>query len=238
MSLVIIFWKREHKMNTLEPKLAKYIPDWSKPILSAIYRNAKFTLERIKRRLHPPPLPKNKNGKVYIHLGCGEINGPGFINVDAIPLPQVHYVHEVDDLSIFPNKYADLVYASHVLEHISHRDAPKVLKEWRRVLKEGGILRLSVPDFDKLIEVYSAGERDIQAIMCPLMGGQGYAYNFHKSVFNKKYLTEVLFSVGFKEVRKWDPEKVELHSFDDWASRPIETKGRKYLISLNIEGVK
>ena len=225
-------------MNTLESKLAKYIPDWSKPILSSIYRDAKLALERIKRRLHPQSLPKNSDGKVYIHIGCGEINAPGFINVDAIPLSHVHYVQEVEDLSIFPNKSADLIYASHVLEHVSHREVPKVLKEWRRVLKEGGILRLSVPDFDKLREVYSSEERDMKTIIMPLMGGQDYAYNFHKTVFNEKYLTELLLSVGFKEVRKWDPEKVELHSFEDWASRPIEIKGRKYLISLNIEAVK
>lgn len=205
-------------------------------ILSLIYRNTKLTFEELKREIHPPKYPPT--GKVYISLGCGEINAPGFINVDAVPYSHVHYVQEVDDLSIFPNKYADLIYASHVLEHISHKDLFKVLREWYRVLKYGGVLRLSVPDFDKLIEIYSSEEKDIRAIIMPLMGGQDYAYNFHKSVFNEKYLTELLLSVGFKEVRKWNPEKVELHSFDDWASRPIEIKGRKYPVSLNIEGVK
>ncbi len=218
--------------------MVKYMPNWSKPILSSIYRNVKLDLERIKRRLHSPPIPKTENGKIYIHLGCGEINAPSFINVDAIPLSHVHHIREVEDLSIFPNNHADLIYASHVLEHISHIDVPKVLKEWRRVLKEGGILRLSVPDFDELINIYSSEERDIQAIIMPLMGGQDYAYNFHKTAFNEKYLAELLLSVGFKEVGKWDPEKVELHAFDDWASRPIDIKGRKYPISLNIEAVK
>lgn len=207
-------------------------------IISVVYRDVKLTLEEMKRELHPPSLPKNKNGKVYVHLGCGEINAPGFINVDAVPYSHIHYVQEVDDLSIFSNKYADLIYASHVLEHISHREVTKVIGEWRRVLKEGGVLRISVPDFDKIIETYSSEENDIRAIIMPLMGGQDYAYNFHKTVFNEKYLTELLLSVGFKEVRKWNPEQVELHSFDDWASKAIEIKGRKYPISLNIEAVK
>lgn len=209
-----------------------------KRVLFGSYGKVKTLLGMMKRKVHAPSLPINEDNKVYIHLGCGEINAPGFINVDAIPFSHIHYVQDVEDLSILPNKYADLIYASHVLEHTSHSNSFKVLKEWYRVLREEGILRLSVPDFDKLIEVYSAEKRDIQAIMCPLMGGQGYAYNFHKSVFNKKYLTELLLSVGFKEVRKWNPEEVELHTFDDWASRPIEIKGRKYPISLNIEGVK
>ena len=203
-----------------------------------VYRDAKFILRKGKRRLHSPSPPKNINGKVYIHLGCGRINAPGFINVDAIGYPHVHYIQEVDDLSRFPNKYADLIYASHVLEHISHKHLSKVLSEWRRVLKGGGILRISVPDFDKLIEVYSSEDEDILAIMMPLMGGQDYSHNFHKTVFNRKYLTELFLSVGFRVVREWDPGKVELHAFEDWATRPIEIRGKKYPISLNLEGVK
>ena len=159
-------------MDPLSSKLAKYLPNWSKPILGLAYRNAKFDLERTKRRLHLPSLPVNKDNKVYIHLGCGEVNAPGFINVDTIPFSHVHYVQQVEDLRIFPSKYAELIYASHVLEHISHREVAKVLTEWYRVLKEGGILRLSVPDFDKLLKVYLAEERDIRAIIMPLIGGR------------------------------------------------------------------
>lgn len=232
-------------MNTLKAKLLKlvgrvpkYVPGWYKPDLISINRNVKLNLERIRRRIRPPALPKSEDGKVYIHLGCGEINAPGFINVDVIPYSHVHYVQEVDDLSIFPNKYADLIYASHVLEHISHRKITEVLKEWYRVIKEGGVLRLSVPDFDKLIAIYSAEGEDIGAIIAPLMGGQDHTYNFHKTVFNENYLSEILLSAGFKEVRRWNPEEVKLHSFDDWASEPITYKGKKYPISLNIEAVK
>ena len=228
-------------MNTLKQKLVKRIPDWSKPVLGrllAVYTDAKFSLRKTRRRLHSPSLPRKSDGKVYIHLGCGEINAPGFINVDILPLPHIHYIQEVNDLSVFPDEYADLIYASHVLEHISHREVTKVLGEWHRVLKEGGVVRISVPDFDKLIEVYCSQEKDIGAIIMPLMGGQDYAYRLHQTVFNEKYLTELLSSVGFREVREWDPEEVELHSFQDWASRPIEIRGKKYPISLNLEGVK
>ena len=219
-------------------QISGYVPKRFIPTLSAIYGSAKLALRKARRRLHPPSPPKNINGKVYIHLGCGRIDAPAFINVDAVGYPHVHYIQEVNDLSRFPNKYADLIYASHVLEHISHKHLSKVLSEWRRVLKGGGILRISVPDFDKLIEVYSSEDEDIRAIMMPLMGGQDHSHNFHNTVFNRKYLTELLLSVGFREVREWDPEEVELHSFQDWASRPIEIRGKKYPISLNLEGVK
>lgn len=210
-----------------------------KKILGIIYRNFKFTLfEEVKREIFPPKLPKNPNGKVYIHLGCGPINAQGFINIDLKPYSHIHYIQDVETLSMFPDESADLIYASHVLEHISHSKLSEVLKEWHRVLKRGGILRLSVPDFEKIINIYLSEEKDIKSIIGPLMGGQDNAYNFHKSVFNENYLRELLLLSGFKEVRHWKPENVKLHSFEDWASRPIKVKTREYLISLNIEALK
>lgn len=204
-----------------------------------VYRNFKFTFfEEVRRELFTPKLPKAKDNKVYIHLGCGPINAEGFINIDVLPYSHVHYIRQVDDLSIFPDEYADLIYASHVLEHLSYHDVPRVLREWYRVLKKGGILRISVPDFDKIIKIYFAEQEDITAIIGPLMGGQDHPFNFHKAVFNEKYLKELLLSSGYRQVRQWDPDRVEMHDFEDWASRPIRIGEKKYPISLNIEAVK
>jgi len=210
-------------------------------IVGIIYRNFKFTFfHEVKRELFPPKLPKTENNKVYIHLGCGPINAEGFINVDALPYSHIHYIQKIDDLSIFPDEYADLIYASHVLEHLEYNNISGILKEWHRVLKKGGVLRISVPELDKLIEVYSLEQKDIKAIIAPLMGGQDHEFNYHKAVFNEKYLTELLLSAGFREVRMWNPEKekAEMHTFGDWASRPIKVNGREYPISLNIEVIK
>jgi hypothetical protein len=38
-----------------------------------------------KRRLIKPSFPQNDNGKVLVHIGCGERSNPEFINVDAQP---------------------------------------------------------------------------------------------------------------------------------------------------------
>jgi len=48
----------------------------------------------------------------------------------------------------------DVFYSSHMIEHLDQTDATKVLKEARRVLCHGGIIRLSVPDLHKLAEKY------------------------------------------------------------------------------------
>lgn len=52
------------------------------------------------------------------------------------------------------NGSIDVFYSSHMIEHLDQADAAKVLKEARRVLCHGGIIRLSVPDLSKLAEQY------------------------------------------------------------------------------------
>ena len=124
-----------------------------------------------------------------LHIGCGDVNLPGFFNIDARPLPHVDLVKtDIFDLSEFKNDSIDLIYMCHVLEHVCHADLQKVLTETRRVLKKGGLLRLSVPDFDLMIEIYRDSGRRIESIEMPLMGGQEYPENFHYTVFNHLYL--------------------------------------------------
>jgi predicted SAM-dependent methyltransferase len=202
-----------------------------------VRRRLKQKILLVRRLFWSPPLPVNPDGRVYIHLGCGGIASPEFINVDICPAPHVHYVREVSDLSVFPDDYADLIYACHLLEHMNPRDLPKVLWEWRRVLKPGGVLRLSVPDFDNLVDMYEACGRDVEGIGGPLMGEWG-PYKSHAMVFNFQYLRNALVGVGFTDIRRWDPACVENHDFEDWASKPIQLNGSSFHISLNVEGVK
>ncbi|MEK7070888.1 MAG: methyltransferase domain-containing protein [Patescibacteria group bacterium] len=190
------------------------------------------------RRVKAPPIPKNADGKVLIHLGCGPANDPRWINVDLLCLSHIHYIQDISKLDNFPDDTADLIYASHALEHIGRRALLGVLSEWRRVLKPGGVLRIAVPDFDYLINIYNSEGHDIGAIAGPLMGGQDYKYNFHYSVFNENYLSNLFKTAGFKEVRRWNPKTAPYHSFDDWSSHPYPINGHTYPVSLNLEAIK
>ncbi len=215
--------------------LKQKIKDRLRPAKIWLKEKAVSAKHRLMKTINPPKIMKNEDGSVLIHLGCGYENDPRYINVDAIPLPHVNFVSRVEKLPMFPNDYADLIYACHVLEHISHRHLIDTLKEWRRVLKPGGVLRISLPDFEKIIDIYEENERQIESMMMPLMGGQDYAYNFHKSVFNQKYLKKILEDAGFKQTRGWDPENAKYYSFKDWAQKKVRNK---YPISLNMEAVK
>jgi predicted SAM-dependent methyltransferase len=199
----------------------------------------KTLLGKLLRLFWRPALPRLANGEVRLHLGCGKIDHPGFINIDALPRRHVHYVQAVDRLGRFANSSVDLIYACHVLEHFSHLKVPAVLREWQRVLKPGGRLCLSVPDFDRILEIYHAASDDMASIINPLMGGQEYAYNHHRVAFNQAYLTRLLLAAGFRKVGPWAPDDGRAgHDIHDWSRRPFKVVGREIPISLNLEAEK
>jgi SAM-dependent methyltransferase len=207
--------------------------------IKAFYRINVQKLKFYKRHMIIPPFPNNEDGKLLIHIGPGEIASPEFINIDARPFPHIHYVTaNIADLSIFSNNSIDLIYMSHVLEHIPINDVRSLLWEFKRVLKRAGILRLSVPDFDQIIRIYVDHGRDVKSMHLLLMGEQEYTQNFHCSIYNRDYLKEILFDAGFNEVRDWDPNNCSYHDFKDAANGVFLGKnGEKYLISLNLEAV-
>lgn len=56
----------------------------------------------------------------------------------------------------------DVIYSSHMIEHLDRRDARSFLAECRRVLKAGGILRIAVPDVSLTVRDYVAdGDADV-----------------------------------------------------------------------------
>lgn len=191
-----------------------------------------YSIRRLFYTFHP-----NVNEKTLLHLGCGPINISGYTNIDIKPFPHVHFVHDAFPLEMFDKDTFDLVYASHILEHYAIPDVPMVLKEWYRVLKPNGVLRLGVPNLQTILEIYN-NTLSIEEIQGPLMGGQTDQYNFHKSVYDKKYLEKLLLSIGFQMVRPWDAALVNDHDFKDTTSNLWHIGDNYYAISLNLEAVK
>lgn len=55
----------------------------------------------------------------------------------------------------FPDESIDIIYTSHMLEHLTKDQASFFLYESKRVLRKGGFLRIVIPDLEKLIHDYS-----------------------------------------------------------------------------------
>ncbi len=92
----------------------------------------------------------------YLNLGCGKkyINEPNWLNADMVPLgagvKKCNFLKGIP----FKNENFDVVYHSHVLEHFNQQDGLLFLKECFRILKVNGILRIALPDLEKIINVY------------------------------------------------------------------------------------
>lgn len=174
-----------------------------------------------------------------IHLGCGNRAIPGFVNVDIRPLPHVDLIASAENLSEFRANSADLIYCSHLLEHMERGAEVKALAEWHRVLKPGAILRLAVPDFEKIVVRYQA-EKNLDELIGLLYGKQDHEFNVHHQAFDFPRLERLLLGVGFSSVSRYD-WRVTIHKdIDDYSQAylPHMDKERGLLMSLNVEAIK
>lgn len=170
--------------------------------------------------------------KKYLHIGCGmNILPKPFINID-VRKNLGALVGKAYPLR-FKTSSFDLVYASHVLEHFKKKDTLNILKEWVRVLKPNGIIRISVPSLDNLVKIYMM-QGKVDNVIGPLLGGQTYKENFHYNLFNQEFLTQYLKKSGCVAVHPWDFRRT-IHS-DYWDFSQAITK--EIPISLNLEARK
>ena len=176
-----------------------------------------------------------------LHLGCGVKHLPGWFHVDALDYDHVDHKGPVDDLDFIPDGQVELIYACHVLEHFGRKESVRVLTEWRRVLKPGGVLRIAVPDYEACARLYLSGvlERGLEDVRGLMVGGQRDQYDFHGNVFDETDLTKFLKEAGFASVRRWDWRTTEHAHMDDYSQAylPHMDKENGTLVSLNLEGV-
>lgn len=165
-----------------------------------------------------------------LHLGCGTKRLPGYTHIDSRPEVGPDIVANVADLHMIDNNSVDLIYACHVLEHVSRMAAPGVLREWRRVLKSGGELRLSVPNFEMVVDLYRNGTV-LMRLWGLLHGGQTYPGNTHYACYDYQSLAYLLGDAGFHSIDLWIPIFPE--GYDDYSMAQIDGK----FVSLNVEAL-
>lgn len=186
--------------------------------------------------------------EIKLHLGCGERYIPGFIHVDIADYPHIDYKRDISDLSVFADESVDLIYCCHALEYFDKEEAQeKVLPEWYRVLKHGGILLLAVPDFEAIVKVYlKYKDLNHQGILGPLYGRmkvktpQGEKIIYHKTVYDFNSLKKLLESTGFKNIHRYDWRQTIHKDYDNFSQAyiPHMDKDHGILISLNVKAEK
>tara|TARA_B100000029_G_scaffold103718_1_gene94264 strand:+ start:12366 stop:12959 length:594 start_codon:yes stop_codon:yes gene_type:complete len=174
-----------------------------------------------------------------LHVGCGDVILPGWTNVDIDNIPGIDIQDDVSKLEKIQDDSCDIIYASHVLEHFGRNEFESIIKLWNKKLKINGKLRLAVPDFEKAIKWYTTTEK-IEDVLGLVSGGQKTEYDYHKMIYDKKFLTNVLETCGFGNIQEWDWRKTEHQSFDDYSQSymPHMEKETGMLMSLNLEATK
>jgi predicted SAM-dependent methyltransferase len=107
-----------------------------------------------------------------------------------------------------PSQTFDIVFSSHTLEHFGWTNIQKILKEWVRILKVGGELRLVVPNLRHVAKRLEADEL-VETDMWVLYGEQDYPKNYHAMGFTPKILRQLVESLGMFE-------NIEIREGDVW----------------------
>jgi predicted SAM-dependent methyltransferase len=89
-----------------------------------------------------------------LNLGCGTRFHPDWTNIDVTGENSQVQLHDVRESLPFPDDTFDVVYHSHLLEHLPKEQALPFCRECYRVLRNGGIVRVVVPDLERIAKLY------------------------------------------------------------------------------------
>jgi predicted SAM-dependent methyltransferase len=143
---------------------------------------------------------------IKLHLGCGWRNfGLDWIHIDNGDYSHLDLKCNVSKLNV-PDNYADLIYASHVIAYFDREEIISVFKEWYRVLKPGGTIRLATPDFEAMCKLYAAGKIELNKILGPMYGKMPMDKDtiYHKTVYDFESLAAILLDCGFTHVKQYN----------------------------------
>lgn len=153
-----------------------------------------------------------------LHLGCGQKYLKGYKHVDYSNYDHIDWVKPIYPLDFIKEESVSEIYASHAIAYFDFEEIIKVFMDWKKRLVKGGKLRLSTPDFRKLIGVYSLNDSNIDSIIGPLFGKWSVSeskFIYHKCVYTEKKLKSILSEVGFNDIKSWD-------SFDYFGTGPTD----------------
>jgi len=165
-----------------------------------------------------PPIPDN-----LVKLNIGSFLDCfyyGWKNIDILDLKSFadnqaynFLQHDARKDLPFKDNSVDIIASNHFIEHISRSEGRQFFKECHRVLKSGGIMRISTPDTQIITQKYIDGNiweyryintgieqatDDAEAYFSLLLSG-------HKTIYDEKSLTKMLEQTDFKEIKKVSP---------------------------------
>jgi len=140
-----------------------------------------------------------------LHLGCGSVYKPGYVNVDSSRNSNADIIATASRLP-FLSESADTIEAYHLLEHFDLVHCRYVLSEWFRVLRPEGSLTVETPDLRKSAKKLASRKPHAQRTTLQWMFGIDSPGFQHKTAFTDELISHVLKEVGYEGIRNRRPK--------------------------------
>lgn len=149
-------------------------------------------------------------------FGSGPHRLEGWLNTDFEPWMDGVFHLDMRQSLPFPDNVLDVAASEHVFEHFTYEDGRKIAAELFRCLKSGGLIRMSMPDLDRYIALWSANLSHEQvaymreyvniehagAPATPCMTLNLAMRSFgHQFIYDRTTLHDLLTRAGFVDVR-------------------------------------
>ncbi len=140
-----------------------------------------------------------------LNLGSGNsksMQDAGYVNIDIHKTHHVDVVHDIEKRLPYEDNTVDEIYSSHSLEHCSMAAVPRMIDDWRRVLKSRGIIQVIVPEIEACMRNFLASpETDNDKWNWKIeyiLGGQHHqaGQQLHKSAFTPTHLQKLVENAG------------------------------------------
>jgi predicted SAM-dependent methyltransferase len=189
-------------------------------------------MQRRGRQRARTPIVRQRVAK--LHIGSGPLVREGWTNVDLELHDGVDFVLDVREGLPFHD--VSYIYAEHFIEHLTHDEGLRFLKECRSALEAGGVLRLSTPNLDWVWETQYRKPSSIEDCFAINKSFRGWGHQF---LYNVQTLTAALRDSGFAEVcecRYGESDDAVLRDLERH-ERSLETEELPHVIIVEARGV-
>ena len=140
-----------------------------------------------------------------IQIGAGSKGLAGYVQVDPVEQPGVDVVDDGRALSSFDADAADEIYAQWFLERVARHEIAPMLKQWKRVLRPGGTVRLVTQNHAAHNQCLADGAitwEEWSYLVYAVENKKGYSvWDVHKSAWTEELISAALADNGFVEVQ-------------------------------------
>lgn len=143
---------------------------------------------------------KDMEDDIRINIGCGNIPVEGYLNLDRRELPGVDIVADATNLPFETGSVGE-IFSAHLIEHFPQQEFVRVvLPHWVSLLKPGGRLHATLPDWEAMINEFSKGEYPFEHLRLVTFGAQDYNGDFHYNMFSRESLKKIMQDAGLANI--------------------------------------